>query len=292
MRKFLTSLLIIIFITLLQLSIYVLFLKPKITTWGATPAEISMPMVGDDKALTITSTRAITIHASPANVWRWLIQLGADRGGFYSYSFIEEALGYVTRYQATPKTEFNTLAVGDVVRGSIDEKRSLIPYNFPVLYVEPEKTFVLQNWGTFLLQPITSHQTRLIIRTQEIPRSSPCGKIANYVSIPFHFIMERRTLMGMKAQVEAGENVRLSQSADIIWFLVIVLTSLLIYTVIFIGRGVTQRIIMPTAFALCWLFTLLLFNPTPLYSIGLLSLVAAYMLHAVRFLAFIKKKAY
>ena len=61
MSDVIKSILIIIFITLLQLSIYDLFLKPIITTWGASEKEVSMPMAGDDKALTVTSTRAILI---------------------------------------------------------------------------------------------------------------------------------------------------------------------------------------------------------------------------------------
>src|ERR1700688_3071171 len=99
MRNLIKSIVIIIFMTLLQLSIYDLFLKPVITTWGASKAEVSMPMAGDDKALTVTSTRAISINAAKSDVWKWLIQLGADRGGFYSYDFIEKAMGYKTRHQ-------------------------------------------------------------------------------------------------------------------------------------------------------------------------------------------------
>ena len=106
-------------------------------------------MAGDNKALTITATRAILINVAKSDVWKWLIQLGADRGGFFSYDFIEEALGYKTRHQDLIKPEFKTIAVGDVVRGSIDEKSSIIPYNFRVLYVKPAETFVLDQWGTF-----------------------------------------------------------------------------------------------------------------------------------------------
>ena len=54
-------------------------------------------MLGDDNTQTIISTRAITINNAKTNTWQWLIQLGADRNGFYSYQFIEEALGYKTK---------------------------------------------------------------------------------------------------------------------------------------------------------------------------------------------------
>src|SRR3989338_6212480 len=210
MSNVIKSLVIIVFMILLQLSIYNFFLKPIITTWGVSEKEVSMPMAGDDKALTITSTRAILIDASKSDVWKWLIQLGADRNGFYSYTFIERAMGYKTRQQNSIKPEFKELKVGNVVRGSIDEKGSIIPYNFRVHYVKPGETLVLDNWGTFLLESVNNHQTRLVIRTQEIKSTNSWIRIAQYIVIPLHYIMERRTLMGIKERAEVGENIHLS----------------------------------------------------------------------------------
>lgn len=161
-----------------------------------------------------------------------------------------------------------------MVRGSIDEKRSIIPYNFRVTYVKPEDTFVLENWGTFLLESVNNQQTRLIIRTQERESSNYRLRAGQYVGVPLHFIMERRTLMGIKARVE---NVQLSPSTDIAWFAGIVLSALLVYVLIFIGRGLIQSIIIPSVFSICWLCVLLLFNPIPLYSIGLLLIVCGYI---------------
>ena len=278
MRNLIKSMLIIIFITLLQLLIYDRFLKPIIITWGASENEISMPMAGDDKALTITSTRAISINSSRSDVWKWLMQLGADRGGFYSYEFIEEVLGYKTRHPDLIKPEFKEIAVGDLIRGSVDEKSSIIPYNFRVLYVKPEETFVLDNWGTFLLKEKGSRQTRLIIRTQEMQGSNLWVKIANYITVPLHFIMERRTLIGIKARVEAGENIHLSQSKDILWFSGIVLSGIMICILVYTGRGITKKLIMPSIFSSCWLFTLLLLNPIPLYSICLFVVMFTYFI--------------
>ena len=59
--------------------------------WGATPAEVSAPMPGDELVPQpkIASTRAITIGAPPRDVWPWLAQIGRGRGGFYSYDALE-----------------------------------------------------------------------------------------------------------------------------------------------------------------------------------------------------------
>lgn len=278
MYRFIKSMLIIIFIAVLQLCFYELFIKPIIITWGASAAEISTPMAGDDEAFTITSTRAILIDAPRSEVWKWLIQLGADRGGFYSYDFIEEAMGYKMRHSDSIKPEFKEIRVGEAVRGSIDEKSSIIPYNFKVLYVKPEQTLVLENWGTFLLEPVNNKQTRLVIRTQVAKNSNLWSGVANYIIVPFHFIMERGTLIGIKARAEAGENVPLSQTKDMVWFSAIVLSGFLICVLVFIGRGIIQSFILPSILGSYWLCILLVANPKPFYSISLLLIVCAIIL--------------
>ncbi len=273
MVNILKSILILFVISAIQLLIYAVYLKPIITTWGASKKEISMPLAGDDRNLNITSTRAISINATKSDVWKWLMQLGADRSGFYSYEFIEKPLGYVMQDEDLREPQFKDLQVGDIVRGSIHEEQSIIPYNFKVLYVKPEEAFVLENWGTFLLEPINSLQTRLVVRTQETRSENLQEKFAHYVAIPFHFIMERRTLIGIKARAEAGENIRFSQTSDIIWFLGLVLSALFIFILILIRRGMLRSFFIPTILSVCWLFTLLLLPPVPLSSIGLLFVV-------------------
>jgi hypothetical protein len=282
MRNVVKSIFIVIFVTLLQLSIYDIFLKPIITTWGASEKEVSMPMAGDDKTLTITSTRAISIDRPKSEVWKWLVQLGADRGGFYSYSFIEEALGYETRQQDSITPEFKEIKVGDLVRGSINEKRSIVPYSFPVLYVDPGETFVLGNWGTFLLKEVNSQQTRLIVRTQELAnKKSEWLKVASYIEVPLHFIMERRLLMGMKARSEAGENIQLSQIQDIFWFAGIVSSGFLICLFIYMARGMMQSVALSSILSFFWVCSICLLKPIPLYSIGMSLIVCIAILSIV-----------
>ncbi|MBX9298716.1 hypothetical protein [Chromobacterium piscinae] len=268
------SILIVIFIALFQLSIYGFFVRPSITTWGATEKEISMPMAGDNKDLLVTATRAITINTSKAEVWKWLIQLGADRGGFYSYSFIEEALGYETRYQNAITPEFKEIKVGDLVRGSINEKHSIVPYSFKVLYVKPEESIVLDKWGTFLLKSISDEQTRLIVRSQEVANKKNIWmSISSYLEIPFHFIMERRLLMGIKARAEAGESVKLSPAKDIIWFSGVVISGFLICWFVYIAIGVVQSIVISSILSFFWMCSIWLVDPIPLYSVSMVLVV-------------------
>jgi len=255
-----------------QIVIYHCFIRPKITTWGASKKEAFMSMAGDSKALINKSTRVISIAANKCVVWRWLIQLGADRCGFFSYYFIERALGYKTRHQDKIEPEFNTIKVGDTVRGSVDEASSLIPYNFRVLDVEPEERLVLENWGTFLLQPVNQQETRLIIRTRENKPDSFFAVWISYIMLAFHYIMERRTLIGIKARIESKSGKPFSQKQDVLWFFGIVLSEIFICLLPFISKSMSFGVVIAMLLSLAWLACLFLCKPSSWYSLSLLVL--------------------
>jgi hypothetical protein len=59
--------------------------------WGVTDQEVRGPMPGDDLLATpsFKATRAITIKTPPERVWPWIVQVGYDRAGFYSYDLLD-----------------------------------------------------------------------------------------------------------------------------------------------------------------------------------------------------------
>src|ERR1700726_3537704 len=59
--------------------------------WGATPAEVGRALPGDALVphAQFRATRAITINASPNEVWPWLVQVGCLRGGWYSNDLLD-----------------------------------------------------------------------------------------------------------------------------------------------------------------------------------------------------------
>ena len=257
------AVLILLFVVLLQLAIYQLLIKKLIAAWGVSQAEVAAAMVGDQENLKIISTRAITINASQSDVWQWLMQLGADRCGFYSYDFIEHALGYITRSQGEVKAEFNQLQVGDWVRGSIDERRSLVPYNFKVLQLKPQDYLVLEGWGTFLLKQLSLNKTRLVIRTREPKSESFKAKLISCIMLPLHFIMERGTLLGIKARSEAGAGVKFSQFSNVAWFLGAVLFAALTIVCIVIGHGLIPSFVLSVIFPFYGCLHFLFLNRLP-----------------------------
>jgi hypothetical protein len=72
-------------------ALYFLFIRPWTLTWGATREEAARPLPGDDivKKTHFVATRAVTIHASPSEVWRWIVQIGSARAGWYSIDWID-----------------------------------------------------------------------------------------------------------------------------------------------------------------------------------------------------------
>jgi hypothetical protein len=249
----------------LQIAVYVVFLRSKIMAWGASKDETTMPLIGDELAPNISSTRAISINAPISEVWKWVIQLGADRGGFFSYSFLEKALGYEMR-EGEPVPEFQEMEVGRIVSGSVDESKSAIKYNFRVAAVEPGESFVLENWGAFVLKEIDSKQTRLIVRTHEGQLPDLKSKIEDFIFMPLHYIMERRMLMGIKSQVEGAQ---MSATSDNLWLLGVFLSGIGIALIIFLGQGI-ENIFLSVIYGIAWLWVLLISKPQPKYSMTLL----------------------
>jgi proline iminopeptidase len=84
--------------------------------WGATDDEATGPYPGagivaeGERA----GTMAVTIEAPPGDVWPWLVQMGWNRGGWYSWDRLDNA-GRPSARQVHP--EWQDLAVGDHMQG-------------------------------------------------------------------------------------------------------------------------------------------------------------------------------
>ena len=81
--------------------------------WGATGAEVSGPMPGDEllERAQFVATRAISIAAAPERVWPWIVQVGFGRAGFYSYDLLDN-LGRSSADEVL--SEFQAPSVGDL----------------------------------------------------------------------------------------------------------------------------------------------------------------------------------
>ena len=85
---------------------YSLALRPWHLRWGATDAEVARRWPGDELVPnpSTRAVRAVTVNAPASRVWPWIMQVGRERGGFYSYTWLENLIGANIRnvYQLIP----------------------------------------------------------------------------------------------------------------------------------------------------------------------------------------------
>jgi hypothetical protein len=204
-----------LFVAAAGLVAYDVLVRPRILDWGATSEETKASLPGDDIAAEVTDhhTRAITINASPEQVWSWLVQVGDGRAGFYSYDWIERMLGmgpHVEGHHSATHIhpELQELAVGD--RVPFDARFGV---RLPVTGITPGEHLIIGTWA-FVLRRQPNGTTRLLVRTRDtgwarlaVSRRfgflrGLAGVIDYIVGEPLHFAMERRMLLGVRERSE------------------------------------------------------------------------------------------
>ena len=149
----------------------------------------------------LCSTHAITIAKEPAQVWPWLIQMGQDRGGFYSYTLLENLLGCRMKNANAIHPEWQQLEAGDAIQ--------IHPRFHPLLVKEIETPRSLLLWQqapvfwTWSFNLVNHEaETRLIVRS----RVAKAGLIKSLALTPImtlgHYFMERKMLSGIKTRSE------------------------------------------------------------------------------------------
>lgn len=174
--------------------------------WGTTPEEIKRVMPGDKVIANPTNSamQAVTVNAPPENIWPWLVQMGYQRGGLYSYDWLDRLFGFLDRpssKQVLP--QFQHLAVGDKIPWGHGEYLS-------VASIYPSQSLVLDYKGRgmewvwqFVLSPIDDKHTRLVTRGTEYFPNTFVWRLGLLFMEPASFIMTRRMLLGVKKRAEA-----------------------------------------------------------------------------------------
>jgi hypothetical protein len=177
-----------------------------VRSWKATDAECRAAWPGDELVgeSAFESTHAITIKAPPRLVWPWLFQLGQDRGGFYSYTFLENLFGCRMRNADHIVASFQNRTIGDSVWMAPPERYGGAA-RMVIARVDRQKALVLvsadnpnltvagvhKNTWAFYLEPTESGETRLIARARARSKPELFWAVA-------HFIMERKMLLTVK----------------------------------------------------------------------------------------------
>ena len=207
---------------------YLYILRPWALHWGATHLDRIAALPGDalsPYALAVV-THAVNIDAPAEAVWRWLVQIGQDRGGFYSYTFLENLAGCDTRNAFRIVPEWQRRAIGDTVWfGS--PKRFAGSAHMIAALVEPMRSLVLAtpaDWElirtgkeglgatwAFALQRKGVNTTRLVARLRSAANLTLRQRVTNFfLWEPAHFVMERKMLLTIKKLAEANPQATLS----------------------------------------------------------------------------------
>jgi hypothetical protein len=182
--------------------LFLLVLHPWLMNWGARPDERTMTLPGDAAAPSAYFTRAITIDAPPDAVWPWLLQIGQDRAGFYSYTWLENLTGADIHNANEIHPTWQQRTIGDKVPMAGAPLRRLggEATLLTVRIVEPERV-IADLPGRFVLLPQVDETTRVLLREPlAIPERSG---VAWVVWDPLHFVMEQRMLRGIKERAES-----------------------------------------------------------------------------------------
>ncbi|CAN5679821.1 hypothetical protein BH23CHL7_BH23CHL7_15300 [soil metagenome] len=214
---------------------YFLVVRPRLRDWGIDPVEAELPLPGDDLVPdpTAVETRGIAIDAPPSAIWPWLVQMGYERAGWYSYDALDNKGASVD--QIMP--EFQHIAVGEVMPTHpgggflvkvVEPEHALVLYTDTALVreqagkAEAEGTDELATPGlkasgamlnasfpefaaswAFFLRPTDDGQTRLVERFRaQTPGSGPARAVLGEIMGTGIVLMTRKQLLGIKARVE------------------------------------------------------------------------------------------
>jgi hypothetical protein len=207
--------------------VYVFVVLPWQLRRGATNAKLQRSLPGDDLVTSPKTgyTQAITIRAPKAEVWRWLVQIGYKRAGWYTYDFLHRLVGIagcVDDERRSAKRiipELQDLGIGDVIE--------IAPgMGYTVVGLEPEQALILRSildtvkWESvsgndplpekylmsswvWFLEKIDEKTTRLIVRVRSDHNPGLLSTLSTRIPNALgRLLMQPRTLRVLKQRAE------------------------------------------------------------------------------------------
>jgi hypothetical protein len=200
---------------------YAAVARPRLQTWGATTAEATADLPGDDLVRRrYQTTRAVSLAAPPVEVWPWLVQMGFGRAGWYSFDRLERLIGIGdfaeggSAQAVLPR--FQSLSVGDSVPLSAAGGLTAVVVDPPRALVlrmemsmrdggparEGDRAVLDWSWA-FVIVPVGPRSSRLLVRTRADYRPRALGVLIPPLLEPVHLLMERAMLGGVRRRVRS-----------------------------------------------------------------------------------------
>ncbi len=195
--------------------VYIFLIRPWHLTRGATKEEVQRSLPGDELVPDprFVWNQAVTIHAPAAEVWPWVVQIGNQRAGWYSWDAVHRLLGVAGSVQYEDRSadriipELQNLQIGDEIR-MMPEDMGAPAYK--VVAIEPDRALVTHindengaSW-VWVLDPIDARSTRLIARFRQKWERGLMGLTFWIADELGSLVMQPRTLSGIKQRAEAG----------------------------------------------------------------------------------------
>jgi hypothetical protein len=199
MKRLLIKLGILIAIIAL-LVVIVNILTPWMDRWGTTADERAARFPGDDlvKSSARMVNRGLTINAVPDQIYPWILQIGADKSGMYSYTWLENLVGCKMAKDENIRPEWQNLKEGDLMKmcaGDFAPPPYIVAQVIPnqaVVFGHKENDQWVELWA-FVLIPQADGTTRLITRT----RTNMVGGLWEVIR-PITFVLEQKMLLTLK----------------------------------------------------------------------------------------------
>ena len=198
--------------------LYAGWARPRMLRWGATADEVAAAFPG---AAIVpggvrSATMATTLDAPPEQVWPWLVQMGHDRAGWYSWDGLDN-FGRRSAWSLHP--EWQQVGVGDRLVAKPDgtqwwEVAAFEPPRFLALRMSldlqgrpfdpagrPPARYTDSTWG-FLLSERPGGRTRLVVSGYWAFRPGWLRPILSVTLLePSHWIMQTRQFTNLQRRV-------------------------------------------------------------------------------------------
>jgi hypothetical protein len=198
---------------------YLAVVRPRLLRWGATDEEVGDRFPGAEfiGGGIRSATMAVTIDAPPSQVWPWLVQMGADRAGWYSWDRLDN---FGRRSADRIHPEWQAISLGDRLAATPDgsqwwEVAVLGPERFLGVRMSLDlrgrpfdptgvapRCYTDSIWGFRLLR-LAAGRTRLVVSGYWALRPKWLQPIMSVLVLePSHWIMQTRQFANLKRRAE------------------------------------------------------------------------------------------
>lgn len=213
-RRYVSAMPVLMLAGLIAIGALLFLAGPLVLRLGATSTEATEALQGDEyvDASPFRYTQAIDVGAPPEVLWRWLVQVGYKRGGWYNFDAINRLAGPDYFDGRTGSAEriypgYQNLAEGDLIHLAP-------PLGMTVTLLDPPRTMVLVGdpagkggdnvaW-TFMIHPSANGTSRLVTRFSSPASSDLPSFMMNFLvnQLGGATIQQPAMLLGIKTLAE------------------------------------------------------------------------------------------